>query len=57
MDPRSSEEILADELPTPDEPDAMEKTAIRSHMYTKTTHKQTFIKKHKVTCVSANFYS
>ncbi|KAM9337584.1 dual specificity calcium/calmodulin-dependent 3',5'-cyclic nucleotide phosphodiesterase 1A [Symphorus nematophorus] len=29
MDPRSTEEILADELPTPDEPDAMEKTAIR----------------------------
>ncbi|TKS88112.1 Calcium/calmodulin-dependent 3',5'-cyclic nucleotide phosphodiesterase 1C [Collichthys lucidus] len=29
MDPRSTEEILADELPVPDEPDAMEKTAIR----------------------------
>uniref|UniRef100_A0A3Q1K468 Phosphodiesterase n=1 Tax=Anabas testudineus TaxID=64144 RepID=A0A3Q1K468_ANATE len=29
MDPRSPEEILADELPNPDAPDAMEKTAIR----------------------------
>ncbi|XP_029314105.1 LOW QUALITY PROTEIN: calcium/calmodulin-dependent 3',5'-cyclic nucleotide phosphodiesterase 1C [Cottoperca gobio] len=29
MDPRSSEEILADELPVPDSADAMEKTAIR----------------------------
>nr|XP_046226504.1 calcium/calmodulin-dependent 3',5'-cyclic nucleotide phosphodiesterase 1C-like [Scatophagus argus] len=28
-DPRSTEEILADELPIPDEPDAMEKAAIR----------------------------
>ncbi|KAL2085659.1 hypothetical protein ACEWY4_018979 [Coilia grayii] len=30
IDPRSPEEILADELPTVDSPDAMEKTAIRS---------------------------
>nr|XP_020494273.1 calcium/calmodulin-dependent 3',5'-cyclic nucleotide phosphodiesterase 1A-like isoform X1 [Labrus bergylta] len=29
LDPRSSEEILADEMPIPDAPDAMEKTAIR----------------------------
>ncbi|XP_074550081.1 dual specificity calcium/calmodulin-dependent 3',5'-cyclic nucleotide phosphodiesterase 1A [Halichoeres trimaculatus] len=29
LDPRSSEEILADDLPTPDAPDAMGKTAIR----------------------------
>ncbi|XP_031731857.1 calcium/calmodulin-dependent 3',5'-cyclic nucleotide phosphodiesterase 1C-like [Anarrhichthys ocellatus] len=29
IDPRSAEEILADELPIPDAPDAMEKTAIR----------------------------
>ncbi|TNN34252.1 Calcium/calmodulin-dependent 3',5'-cyclic nucleotide phosphodiesterase 1C [Liparis tanakae] len=29
IDPRSAEEILADELPVPDSPDAMEKTAIR----------------------------
>ncbi|XP_041817459.1 calcium/calmodulin-dependent 3',5'-cyclic nucleotide phosphodiesterase 1A isoform X2 [Chelmon rostratus] len=29
IDPRSTAEILADELPVPDEPDAMEKTAIR----------------------------
>ncbi|KAI3354727.1 hypothetical protein L3Q82_004512 [Scortum barcoo] len=29
IDPRSTEEILADELPIPDAPDAMEKTAIR----------------------------
>ncbi|XP_032366718.1 calcium/calmodulin-dependent 3',5'-cyclic nucleotide phosphodiesterase 1C [Etheostoma spectabile] len=29
MDPRSAAEILAEELPTPDAPDAMEKTAIR----------------------------
>ncbi|XP_036935812.1 calcium/calmodulin-dependent 3',5'-cyclic nucleotide phosphodiesterase 1A-like, partial [Acanthopagrus latus] len=29
LDPRSTEEILADELPNPVEPDAMEKTAIR----------------------------
>ncbi|XP_031156019.1 calcium/calmodulin-dependent 3',5'-cyclic nucleotide phosphodiesterase 1A isoform X2 [Sander lucioperca] len=29
IDPRSAAEILADELPTPDAPDAMEKTAIR----------------------------
>ncbi|XP_041670160.1 calcium/calmodulin-dependent 3',5'-cyclic nucleotide phosphodiesterase 1A [Cheilinus undulatus] len=29
FDPRSSEEILADELPFPDTPEAMEKTAIR----------------------------
>ncbi|GAA6219486.1 calcium/calmodulin-dependent 3',5'-cyclic nucleotide phosphodiesterase 1A-like [Lates japonicus] len=29
MGPRSAEEILADELPIPDAPDAMEKTAIR----------------------------
>ncbi|XP_060920553.1 dual specificity calcium/calmodulin-dependent 3',5'-cyclic nucleotide phosphodiesterase 1C-like isoform X1 [Labrus mixtus] len=29
FDPRSSEEILADEMPIPDAPDAMEKTAIR----------------------------
>ncbi|XP_076577522.1 dual specificity calcium/calmodulin-dependent 3',5'-cyclic nucleotide phosphodiesterase 1A [Chaetodon auriga] len=29
IDPRSTEEILADELPVPDEPDAMEKAAIR----------------------------
>ncbi|XP_070841644.1 dual specificity calcium/calmodulin-dependent 3',5'-cyclic nucleotide phosphodiesterase 1C-like isoform X3 [Chaetodon trifascialis] len=29
IDPRSAEEILADELPIPDEPDAMEKAAIR----------------------------
>lgn len=28
-DPRSPEEILADDLPAPDEPDATEKTAIR----------------------------
>lgn len=34
MDPRSPEEILADELPNPDAPDAMEKTAIRSHAET-----------------------
>lgn len=35
MDPRSTEEILADELPVPDEPDAMEKTAIRSNVIQK----------------------
>lgn len=29
IDPRSPEEILADELPAVDSPDAMEKTAIR----------------------------
>ncbi|XP_068565564.1 dual specificity calcium/calmodulin-dependent 3',5'-cyclic nucleotide phosphodiesterase 1C-like isoform X2 [Cebidichthys violaceus] len=29
IDPRSTEEILADEMPIPDAPDAMEKTAIR----------------------------
>ncbi|XP_069007860.1 LOW QUALITY PROTEIN: dual specificity calcium/calmodulin-dependent 3',5'-cyclic nucleotide phosphodiesterase 1A [Embiotoca jacksoni] len=29
IDPRSTEEILADELPVPEAPDAMEKTAIR----------------------------
>ncbi|XP_051266191.1 dual specificity calcium/calmodulin-dependent 3',5'-cyclic nucleotide phosphodiesterase 1A isoform X2 [Dicentrarchus labrax] len=29
IDPRSTEEILADDLPIPDEPDVMEKTAIR----------------------------
>ncbi|KAM9839426.1 dual specificity calcium/calmodulin-dependent 3',5'-cyclic nucleotide phosphodiesterase 1A-like [Aulostomus maculatus] len=29
VDPRSAEEILADDLPIPDAPDAMEKTAIR----------------------------
>lgn len=36
IDPRSPEEILADELPVPDSPDAMEKTAIRSHTHTHT---------------------
>lgn len=41
-DPRSYEEILADELPTPEDLDAMEKAAIRSHMHTNThTHKTT----------------
>lgn len=38
IDPRSTEEILADELPIPDALDAMEKTAIRSHTHTETTH-------------------
>lgn len=32
-DPRSPEEILADELPAADEPDATEKTAIRFAVY------------------------
>ena len=37
---RSDDEILADELPVPDAPDAMEKTAIRSQIqiYIETTH-------------------
>lgn len=33
-DPRSTEEILADELPIPEEPDALEKAAIRLHAFT-----------------------
>lgn len=36
-DPRSTEEILADELPVPDELDAMEKAAIRLHTVTRNT--------------------
>lgn len=61
IDPRSTEEILADELPIPDAPDAMEKTAIRSHMHTETTHmyRNSYINrkyKHKVAFVSPYHY-
>lgn len=34
IDPRSAEEILADELPIPEAPDAMEKTVVRSLIHT-----------------------
>lgn len=44
-DPRSTEEILADELPIPEEPDALEKAAIRLHAFTQ-THTMALIHKY-----------
>jgi len=47
IDPRSPEEILADELPSVDGPDAMEKTAIRSgHKEGSILHTRTFTVTH-----------
>lgn len=49
IDPRSTDEILADELPLPDAADAMEKIAIRSVLCIKKKRKKKMSPKYRKT--------